>query len=189
MHVEPSLKHALGIAILVGAWTCPAQKVTLGLGPTRGDNQPSIGLPALRSCLSRTPPMRTAAAAAASASLSAPTSSAPTPPSASDLSAPAQRGSRTLDTRYFLLNSLHFGLAGFDVAMTQHCIADQHCREANPLMPRSSAGQLTVSFAAVGYSSFISFWLRKHRSHFWWTAPLVGIAAHSAGLATGLAHH
>jgi hypothetical protein len=71
------------------------------------------------------------------------------------------------------------------MAMTQHCIADHHCREGNPLMPSSLGGQLAINIALVGYGSISSYWLKKHHSHFWWTAPVAGIAAHSAGAATG----
>jgi hypothetical protein len=95
---------------------------------------------------------------------------------------------RILSPSFFLVNGLHLGMALFDVEMTQHCLADHHCKEGNPLMPSSHAGQLGVSFAAVAYGSGMSYWLKKRHSRYWWTVPTAGIVAHTAGAATGLAH-
>jgi hypothetical protein len=92
---------------------------------------------------------------------------------------------RTLSPSYFLLNGLHLGMAVFDVEMTQHCIADHHCKEGNPLMPSSQVGQLSVSFGTFGYAAVTSYWLRKRHSRLWWIAPSTGIAAHSVGVASG----
>jgi hypothetical protein len=96
--------------------------------------------------------------------------------------------SKTLSANYFLLNGLHLGMALFDVEMTQHCIADHQCKEGNPMMPSSQAGQLAVSFGLFGYASATSYWLKKHHSRLWWIAPSSGIVAHTAGVATGFAH-
>ena len=95
---------------------------------------------------------------------------------------------RTLGPKYFLFNGLHLGMAVFDVEMTQQCIAAHHCREGNPLMPSSHAGQIGVNLAFVGYGSFVSYWLRKRGSRMWWISPAIGTVAHGAGLATGIAH-
>jgi hypothetical protein len=80
-------------------------------------------------------------------------------------------------------------MAVFDVGMTQHCIADHHCREGNPLMPSSLAGQLSVDFAYVGYGTFVSYRLKKHRNRLWLLSPAVGIAAHAVGVESGFAHY
>ena len=79
-------------------------------------------------------------------------------------------------------------MALFDVEMTQHCIADHHCKEGNPMMPSSQAGQLSVSFGTFAYASATSYWLKKHKSRLWALAPTVGITAHSAGVVSGFAH-
>src|SRR5215469_15227962 len=55
---------------------------------------------------------------------------------------PAYKQPRTLSKTFFLINGLHLGLASLDIAMTQHCIADGHCREGNPMMPSSLSGQV-----------------------------------------------
>jgi hypothetical protein len=98
----------------------------------------------------------------------------------------ATQKTRTLSTGYYLLNGLHLGMAILDVEMTQHCIANHHCTEGNPLMPSSQAGQLGVNFALVGYGSFLSYKLKKHDSKLWILSPTVGIAAHTLGFATGI---
>jgi hypothetical protein len=95
---------------------------------------------------------------------------------------------RILSTSYFMLNGMHLGMAIFDVEMTQHCIADQHCREGNPIMPSSQAGMLGVNFALVGYGSFVSYKLKKRGSKMWTLSPIVGSAAHGVGVASGFMH-
>ena len=103
-------------------------------------------------------------------------------------STPATMIPRTANSKFFLINGIHLGMAIFDVEMTQRCIASHHCREANPLMPSSQAGQLSVNFAVVAYSSGISYWLKKHNSKLWWLPPSAGVAVHSVGVATGFEH-
>jgi hypothetical protein len=95
---------------------------------------------------------------------------------------------RIVDPKFVLLNGLHLGMAILDVGLTQHCIADHHCREGNPMMPSSLAGQLSVNFALVSYGSFVSYRLKKHRSNLWGLSPAVGISAHAVGVATGIMH-
>lgn len=95
---------------------------------------------------------------------------------------------RIVDAKYLLVNGLHLGLAIADTEMTQHCIAEQRCREGNPLMPSSHAGQLAVDLGFVAYGSAMSYWLKKHKSTLWWLPAAGGAAAHTAGLATGLLH-
>ena len=92
---------------------------------------------------------------------------------------------RTLDSKFFLVNGLHLGLAALDIGLTQHCIAAHRCREGNPLMPSSLAGQLTLDAAFVSSSAIISFRLKRQNSKLWWFSPSVGIGAHTAGAITG----
>jgi len=102
---------------------------------------------------------------------------------------PRARSPRTLSPGFFLLNGLHLGMAVFDVEMTQHCIADHHCVEGNPMMPSSQAGQLGMNFALVGYGAFISYELKKRDNKLWRLSPVVGISAHTVGVASGFAHY
>ena len=101
---------------------------------------------------------------------------------------PVAKSPRTLSRGFFLFNGLHLGMAVLDVEMTQHCIANHHCVEGNPLMPSSHAGQLGVELGLVGYGTFISYKLKKRESRFWVLSPAIGIAAHTAGVATGIVH-
>ncbi|HUX46083.1 MAG TPA: hypothetical protein VMV57_15150 [Terracidiphilus sp.] len=96
---------------------------------------------------------------------------------------------RIVDGKFLMLNGMHLGMAVFDVEMTQRCIASHKCREGNPLMPSSQAGQIAVVFAYVAYGTVLSHWLKKHKSHLWWLPPTTGIVAHTVGTATGLLHH
>jgi hypothetical protein len=99
------------------------------------------------------------------------------------------RPPRVADEKYFLLNGLQAGMAVFDVEMTQHCIAAHRCREANPFMPSSQAGALSVDFALTAYEGLWSYFLKKHHSKIWWITPAAGIAVHAAGVGTGFEHY
>jgi hypothetical protein len=93
---------------------------------------------------------------------------------------------KVLNGKYFLLNGLHLGMAFLDVALTQRCIAADQCMEGNPMMSSSLPAQLGVDFVSVGYAAFMSYKLKKHHSTLWWLSPTTGIAAHTAGIITGL---
>ncbi len=101
---------------------------------------------------------------------------------------PKNRFPRTVSTGFFVLNGLHLGMAIFDVEMTQHCLADHHCFEGNPLMPSSTRGQLAVDFATVSFGALASYRMKKNDSKLWILSPTVGIAAHTLGVASGFAH-
>ena len=101
---------------------------------------------------------------------------------------PAAKAPRTLSPGFFLVHGLHLGMAVLDVELTQHCIANHHCVEGNPLMPSSHAGQLGINFALVGYGAFVSYKLKKQDRKLWVLSPTVGTAAHTVGVATGIAH-
>jgi len=95
---------------------------------------------------------------------------------------------RNLGAKFYLLNGLELGMAIADVEATHRCIVSHQCRETNPLMPSNLAGALTVNFAFASFSTFTSYRMKKHNARMWWLSPTAGIAAHVAGLATGLAH-
>jgi len=93
-----------------------------------------------------------------------------------------------MDKKYYFINGLHLGMAVFDVEMTQHCISERKCREANPVMPSSQAGQLSINFALAAFDAWYSYWLKKHQHEVWWVPPLSGSVVHAVGVATGLEH-
>jgi hypothetical protein len=92
------------------------------------------------------------------------------------------------DRYYNLVTAAHLGMAIFDVAMTQHCEAQHTCRETNPFMPSSRAGQIGVSFGFFAYSATGSYFLKKHKSKAWWVPSAMGITTHAIGVATGFSH-
>jgi uncharacterized membrane protein len=55
-------------------------------------------------------------------------------------------------------------------------------------MPTSQAGALGVSLALVGSGTYISYKLKKQETKMWMLSPMVGIVAHTIGVATGFAH-
>jgi hypothetical protein len=171
----------LGLAIVMGGWACSAQEATIPLAPVAQDGQLSarVTLPG-------------AETAASSFSSSLPAVVVPAAPSpagfirVTSIRVIPSTSPRTLDSKYFLVNGLHLALALLDVEVTQRCIATNQYGEGNPLMPSSLGGQLSVNLALVGYGSFVSYKLKKHESRVWWLSPMVGVAAHSAGIGTGL---
>jgi len=100
----------------------------------------------------------------------------------------ARRGLRTVDANYIWLNSLQLSLAYADIETTQHCIDEHTCREGNPLMPSSQAGKLGVSLGIAAFIAVAGYRLKRESSKGWWVAAAVGIAGHTVGLASGLAH-
>lgn len=163
---------ALGLTLVMGGWTCTAQESLIPLEPLPQAplKQTHLALPA--EGLPKTLATSVVPRFSSSASFEPAHPVAP----------------RIADRKFLMLNGLHLGMAVFDVEMTQQCIARHKCREGNPLMPSSQAGQLAVDFAYVAYGTALSHWLRKHKSRLWWLPPTTGIVAHTVGVATGLAH-
>ena len=164
----------LGLVIAMGGMACSAQDAKIPFKQIEKDAQlsASVTVPASEAAISHSEGMFS--------SSSTPASFVFVPPT------PTQ--SRTLSKGFLLLNGLHLGMAIFDVEMTQHCIANHHCVEGNPLMPSSHAGQLGVNFAIVGYGTFMSYRLKKQERKLWLLSPIVGIAAHTLGVASGFAN-
>lgn len=187
MLLERFSKPAVGMALLMGGWACCAQQAPVSFRQIQRDAQLSAKLTARISDPSNifSEPASTNSDSAAESLI---TSSAAASAAAGLVRPPVAKASRTLDAHYFLLNSMDLGMAGLDMALTRHCIADHHCGEGNPLMPSSLAGQLSVGIAFVGYDSVSSYWLKKHQSHLWWVPPFVGTAAHGVGALTGFVH-
>jgi hypothetical protein len=164
----------LGLVIAMGGTTCSAQDAKIPFKQIEKDAQLSASatVPASEAAISHSNGMFSSSSTSASFVYVPPV---PTQP-------------RTLSKGFLLLNGLHLGMAIFDVEMTQHCIANHHCVEGNPLMPSSHAGQLGVNFAIVGYGTFMSYRLKKQERKLWLLSPIVGIAAHSIGVASGFAN-
>ena len=188
MLVEPILKRAFGIAFLMGGCACFAQQTPIPFGQTQRDAQLSAKRMTPNSDLSSVSLPESASGISSSAlpAFLAPPASASA--SAGFKRVASGRSPRVFDARYFWLNGLHLTLAVSDIEITQHCIDEHTCKEANPLMPSSQAGKIGVSLGFATYTAASSYWLRKHKSKVWWLGPTVGVAAHTVGLASGLAH-
>jgi hypothetical protein len=169
-------RTTLGLAIAMGAAACSAQNTAIPFKQIERD--------ARTTQLSATAAVPANEAAAAQPYEMVSSSSS----SASFVSVPATKRPRTLSKGFYILNGLHLGMAVFDVGMTQHCIANHHCVEGNPLMPSSQAGQLGLNFAFVGGGAYSSYKLKEQDSRLWVLSPTVGIAAHAVGVASGFAH-
>lgn len=169
---------ALLSLIVMGALTSSAQQPTLSIKEIAQNAQwtpdaqwtSSVAAPASEAAINRA--MGISAASTSSASFISPV--------------PVRQ--RVITRGYLLLNGLHLGMAIADIASTQHCIADHHCAEGNPLMPSSAAGKYGVSLALVGSSAFFSYHLKKRGNALWWMSPTFGTAAHTLGVGTGIAH-
>ncbi len=167
--MKTALGTMLGLTIAMGSFACAAQDAKIPMRQIAGDAQLSARA---------TMPANEAVIVRSSESFYGSSSSYVLPP-------PASEPPRTLTTGFFLLNGLQLGMAVFDVEMTQHCMANGHCVEGNPLMPSSHAGQFGVNFALAGYSTFISYRLKKKESKLWALSPIVGISAHTVGVLSG----
>ena len=164
----------LGLTIAMGGLAGSAQDAKIPFRQIEKDTQLSASatVPASEAAVSHSYEMSSGASTSAGFVFVPPTPARP----------------RTLSKGFLLLNGLHLGMAVFDVEMTQHCIANHHCVEGNPLMPSSHAGQLSVNFALVGYGTFISYRLKKQENMLWLLSATVGIAAHTVGVASGFAN-
>lgn len=99
------------------------------------------------------------------------------------------RKPRIATVPYWTVNLLHFGTAGADLALTQHCINTHTCREGNPIMPGGLGTRAGMTFGLTGLGAFASYRLKKQNSPVWAISPIVGTAAHIFGLATGIQHY
>lgn len=188
MLVEPILKRVIEITVLMAGCACFAQQTPIPFAQIQRDVQLSAMRVPSNSDLASVPLPESAPGSSSSALPAFFTPSASASSSAGFKRVPAGQSPRFFDARYFWLNSLHLTLAVSDIEMTQHCIDEHTCKEANPLMPSSQAGKIGVNLGLVSYTAASSYWLRKHKSKAWWLGPTVGVAAHTVGLASGLAH-
>ena len=177
--MNPMRDATLGLAMVIGGWSCSAQQSAIPFEKIEKDAQLSAMLTVPGNDTSNNPESNSLSAGMASSGSSS---------GGFTRVAPHITTRRTLTPSFYLFNGLHLGVAVFDVEMTQQCIASHKCREGNPLMPSSRAGALSLNLALVGYGTFVSYKLRKHESKLWWLSPAIGTASHGVGAATGIAH-
>jgi hypothetical protein len=102
--------------------------------------------------------------------------------------APSSQPERTADSEFLLLNTVHLGMAVFDVEMSERCISNHRCREINPLMSSSHAAQLSLNLTYIAASAGISYRLKEGGSKLWRIPPITGAMIHSVGIVTGFQH-
>ena len=163
----------------------------LSLAAACSAQQPHIPFAQLELAARTTPITESPAGIGESSSSSSSASEAPTP--AAPASYETLRNPEATKRHHFvsgllLLNGLHVGTAALDIALTKHCIDNHTCREGNPMMPSGVGGQIGVDFALVGYSTFVSYRLKKRNSKMWWLSPALGTSTHITGIASGLSH-
>jgi hypothetical protein len=183
MRLEDTMKSVRGtvfvLALVMGGWACSAQEATIPFKQLEHNNSQlfaSLSVPSNEM------------ASEYSSSSSSPNIIPSDPMMAGFVRTAPLTVHRTIGSSFYLLNGIHLGAAALDVEMTHRCITTHQCREGNPLMPSNLAGALSINFALVGYSSFISHKLKKRDSQLWWLSPVVGTAAHTVGVASGLFH-
>ena len=155
-----------GLALVLHGWMCPAQQNPVPFERLQQDAA-----------------LRIPSAAAGNLGLSM---APPSPYTGVSSPPPSTTAPKVIDKAYLLLNGLHLGLALADVEATQHCIASHRCREGNPLMPSSQAGQISINAGLFAYAAGSSYWLKRHKAKGWWAPPAAGIAGHAVGVASGL---
>jgi hypothetical protein len=159
----------VGLALALAGWMCPAQQNQVPFGQLQRD----AGVPVQASALVGEVDLSPEDPFVSAGSLISSPPPSVVPP-------------KIVGKTYYLLNGLHLGLALADVEATQHCIANRHCQEGNPLMPSSQAGQISINVGLFAYAAGSSYWLKKRRAKWWWAPPAVGVAAHAVGVASGL---
>lgn len=92
-----------------------------------------------------------------------------------------------LGAGFFLLNGLYIGMTALDMSLSQHCIAQHRCREANLLMPSSLAARISIVAAFTAFGTYVSHRMKIRGARWWWAPPLFGTVAHSVGVASGIA--
>jgi len=165
---------ALGVAIAVGAWACPAQELSQTVQHSR------------YMCM-RSNPELVDDNSGATVYMDSRAGSALV---GEGIPFPTTRigVARSQKSSLLLLNGIHLGVAIFDLQMTQRCIVDHRCHEINPVLPSSYRRQLSVNLGIVTYTAGMSYWLQRHKSRLWWLPPSAGIVFHSIGVSTGLKH-
>src|ERR1051326_1076193 len=85
-------------------------------------------------------------------------------------SAPVKK--KVLDKKFLALTGIATALTGADFEMTQHCLGNHSCVEADPLMPSSRAGMYASSVPVNAALYYWSYRLKAKGSRVWWRSEL-----------------
>lgn len=172
--VGNQLGLVLGIAILIGGSTSMAQSKPIPVKQPQGNG----------ATLPQAPKMeRAEIAALRPGNLSTPSAADPVVREFAIARSPERA---RLGARFYMLNGLNVGMMALDMSLSQHCIAEHRCREANPLMPRSLAARISIAAVFAGVGLYASHRMKVRGTGLWWVPPFFGTVAHAIGAASGL---
>ncbi len=73
-----------------------------------------------------------------------------------------------------------------DIELSQSCLQQSTCSEANPLLPRSRGAAYAIQLPLLGAGTWFSYHLKKHNRTHWWGAQVGLIVGHAIGTASGV---
>lgn len=100
--------------------------------------------------------------------------------------APLPPKKKVLDKKFYALTGIATALTVMDFEMTQHCLGNHTCVEADPLMPSSRAGMYASSIPVNAALYYWSYRLKAKGSKVWWLPTVGAIASHAVGVGTNI---
>jgi hypothetical protein len=86
---------------------------------------------------------------------------------------------------FWALTTAATALTIADVELSQACLQQAACTEANPLLPRSRAAAYAVQLPLAAAATLFSYHLKKHRAKRWWVPQFGLLLGHSIGAGSG----
>ena len=93
---------------------------------------------------------------------------------------------KVVDKKFLALTGIATALTVADFEMTQHCLGNHACVEADPLMPSSRAGMYASSIPVNAALYYWSYRLKAKGSRVWWLPTVAAIASHAVGVGTNI---
>lgn len=103
-----------------------------------------------------------------------------------EMVAPAKPHKKVLDKKFYALTGIATAITVMDFEMTQHCLGNHTCVEADPLMPSSRAGMYASSIPVNAALYYWSYRLKAKGSKIWWLPTVGAIASHAVGVGTNI---
>ena len=100
--------------------------------------------------------------------------------------APPPVKKKVVDKKFLALTGIATALTVADFEMTQHCLGNHSCVEADPLMPSSRAGMYGSSAPVNAALYYWSYRLKAKGSRIWWLPTVAAIASHAVGVGTNI---
>lgn len=103
-----------------------------------------------------------------------------------EIAVPAKPKKKVLDKKFYALTGIATAITVMDFEMTQHCLGNHSCVEADPLMPSSRAGMYASSIPVNAALYYWSYRLKAKGSKIWWLPTVGAIASHAVGVGTNI---